>query len=330
MAIDADQEVARFHTMFAQAVTHIHKTIVGQTDAIEYSLLGLIAGGHILLEGAPGLGKTRLVKILSRVFTLQFSRVQFTPDLMPADILGTNILTQNEGGERVFSFQPGPVFGNIVLADEINRGTPKTQSALLEAMEERAVTIQGRRYALPNPFFVMATQNPIEMEGVYPLPEAQLDRFMFKIEIGAPPADDMRAILDVPVQDVETKPLFKMDDLLALQRTLGRVPAANVIKDYAVRIYRATHPNSPEAPSVTKKYIRYGCSPRGAQALLLAARGWALLSGRFNVSTADIQRVVLPVLGHRIIRNFEAEAASVGAGDILGELVRSVGELPPR
>src|SRR3954469_3033448 len=192
--MDADQEVAFFQKTFATAVEHIHKSIIGQSDAIEYALIGLVAGGHVLLEGAPGLGKTRLVKTMSRIFNLHFSRIQFTPDLMPADILGTNILSQNEKGERAFTFQPGPIFGNIVLSDEINRGTPKTQSALLEAMEEQAVTIQGRRYQLPAPFFVMATQNPIEMEGVYPLPEAQLDRFMFKIEVQPPPASDMRAI----------------------------------------------------------------------------------------------------------------------------------------
>jgi MoxR-like ATPase len=328
--MEADQEVAAFQRAFSTAVDHIHKTIVGQGDAIEYALIGLIAGGHVLLEGAPGLGKTRLVKALSRVFNLQFSRIQFTPDLMPADILGTNILSQNERGERSFVFQPGPIFGNIVLADEINRGTPKTQSALLEAMEEQAVTIQGRRYQLPSPFFVMATQNPIEMEGVYPLPEAQLDRFMFKIEVKAPPADEMRAIMDVPLKDVETKPLFKVDDLVSMQRTLQRVPVASPIKDYVVKIYRSTHADAREAPSITKKYIRYGASPRGAQSLLLAARAWALLSGRFNVAIQDVQRVALPVLRHRVIRNFEAEAANVTMDDILGEMVSTVAELPAR
>ena len=218
------------------AVEQVHKEIIGQQDAVQYSLIGLVAGGHVLLEGAPGLGKTRLVKTISRIFNLKFSRIQFTPDLMPADILGTNILSQNERGERSFAFQAGPIFGNIVLADEVNRGTPKTQSALLEAMEERAVTIQGNRWPLPAPFFVMATQNPIEMEGVYPLPEAQLDRFMFKIEVHAPPADEMRLIMDVPVRELEQKPLFKADDLLAMQRTLARVPVPNVVKDYVVRI----------------------------------------------------------------------------------------------
>ncbi len=328
--MEADQEVANFQRAFATAVDHIHKSIIGQNDAVQYALIGLIASGHVLLEGAPGLGKTRLVKTMSRVFNLQFSRIQFTPDLMPADILGTNILSQNEKGERTFMFQPGPIFGNVVLADEINRGTPKTQSAMLEAMEEQAVTIQGRRYQLPAPFFVMATQNPIEMEGVYPLPEAQLDRFMFKIEVGSPAADEMRAIMDVPVRDQETKPLFKADDLLAMQRTLARVPVANHVKDYVVRIYRATHPESAEAPPITKKYIRYGASPRGAQAMLLAARAWALISGRFNVAASDLQRVALPVLRHRVIRNFEAEAANVTTADILGELIRSVPEMPTR
>jgi MoxR-like ATPase len=328
--MDADQEVAEFQRIFSTAVEQIHKSIIGQSEAIEFALIGLVAGGHVLLEGAPGLGKTRLVKTLSRLFNLQFSRIQFTPDLMPADILGTNILSQNEKGERVFVFQPGPIFGNIVLADEINRGTPKTQSALLEAMEEHAITIQGRRYQLPAPFFVMATQNPIEMEGVYPLPEAQLDRFMFKIEIQPPPASDMRAIIDVPVTMTEEKPLFRLDDLAAMQRTLARVPVAGHVKDYVVRIYRATHPSAAEAPNITRSYIRYGTSPRGAQAIMLAAKAWALLSGRFNVAAADIQRVALPVLRHRIIRNFEAEAANITTGDILGELLRAVSEMPEK
>jgi MoxR-like ATPase len=328
--MDASQEVASFQKSFGVAIDHLHKSIVGQAEAVEMALIGLIAGGHVLLEGTPGLGKTRLVKAMSRVFNLQFSRIQFTPDLMPADILGTNILLQNEKGERSFAFQRGPIFGNVVLADEINRGTPKTQSALLEAMEEHAVTVQGRRYALPPPFFVMATQNPIEMEGVYPLPEAQLDRFMFKLEVMAPPADDMRAIIELPPTQAEGKPLFEHDDLVTLQRTLARVPVANVVRDYVVRIYRATHPTSEEAPSVAKKYIRYGASPRGAQALLTAARARALLAGRFNVSSTDIQKVAVPVLGHRIIRNFEAEASNVTTADILGELLKAVPQMPAR
>ncbi len=328
--MEVDQEVSHFQTCFAAAAEYIHKSIIGQTNAVENSLIGLISGGHVLLEGAPGLGKTRMVKTLSRVFSLQFSRIQFTPDLMPADILGTNILAQSEKGERAFTFQPGPIFGNIVLADEINRGTPKTQSALLEAMEEQTATIQGRRYQLPSPFFVMATQNPIEMEGVYPLPEAQLDRFMLKIEVVPPPADEMRAIMDLAPREQESKALFKVDDLARLQRTMMRVPVANAVKDYVVRLYRATHPNSPEAPEITRKYLRYGASPRGAQALLMAARAWALLAGRFNVSSADVRRAAPAVLRHRLIRNFEAEAANVTTADILGELVNATSEMPAR
>jgi MoxR-like ATPase len=328
--MDPDQEVANFQRLFAMAVEHIHKAIIGQAEAIEYSLIGLLAGGHVLLEGAPGLGKTRLVKTLSRLYNLKFSRIQCTPDLMPADIVGTNILLEDAHGKRGFSFQPGPIFGNVILTDEINRATPKTQSALLEAMEEHSVTVQGQRYPLPPPFFVMATQNPIEMEGVYALPEAQLDRFMFKIEVEAPPADVMRAIIDLPIAEPEVKPLFKHDDLVAAQRTLARVPVGNHLKDYVVRIYRATHPNAPEAPEVTKKYVRYGASPRGAQALLRAACAWALLGGRFNVSAADIQRCVIPVFRHRVIRNFEAEARGISSAQLIQEIVRSVSELPPR
>jgi MoxR-like ATPase len=316
--------------MFATAVEHIHKTIVGQRDAVEYALIGLLAGGHVLLEGAPGLGKTRLVKTLSRLYNLRFSRIQFTPDLMPADILGTNILNEDAQGKRSFTFQPGPIFGNVVLADEINRATPKTQSALLEAMEEHSVTVQGQRYQLAPPFFVMATQNPIEMEGVYQLPEAQLDRFMFKIEIEAPPADVMRAIIDLPLEAPEQKPLFKQDDLIAAQRTLARVPVANHLKDYVVRIYRATHPSSPEAPPVTKQYVRYGASPRGAQALLRSACAWALLRGRFNVAAEDIQHTAVPVLRHRIIRNFEAEANGVTTAHIVDEILQTVDQMPGR
>jgi MoxR-like ATPase len=305
----------------------VHKSIIGQREAVEYSLISLFAGGHVLLEGAPGLGKTRLVKTISRLFNLRFSRIQFTPDLMPADILGTNILTEDAQGRRAFQFQPGPIFGNVILADEINRATPKTQSALLEAMEEHTVTIQGQRYPLTPPFFVMATQNPIEMEGVYQLPEAQLDRFMVKIEVEAPPPDVMRQIMDLPIVEPETKPLFKVDDLMAAQRTLGRVPISNQLKDYVVRIYHATHPTSPEAPPVTKKYVRYGASPRGAQGLVRAACAWALLAGRFNVAAVDLQRCVIPVLRHRVIRNFEAEASGVSTAQIVSEIVRAVPEL---
>jgi MoxR-like ATPase len=328
--MDVDQEVAGFQRLFATAVENVHRSIVGQREAVEYALIGLIAGGHVLLEGAPGLGKTRLVKTLSRLFNLKFSRIQFTPDLMPADILGTNILAEDAQGRRVFTFQPGPIFGNVVLADEINRATPKTQSALLEAMEEHAVTVQGQRYALAPPFFVMATQNPIEMEGVYALPEAQLDRFMFKVEILAPPADVMRAIIDLPLAEIEAKPIFRQEDLMGAQRILSRVPVANHVKEYVVRIYRATHPDSPDAPPITKQYIRYGASPRGAQALLRSACAWALLGGRYNVACADVQRTAVPVLRHRIIRNFEAEANAVSTAQIVQEIVRSVPELPGR
>jgi MoxR-like ATPase len=328
--MDVDQEVAGFQRMFAAAVEHVHRSIVGQQEAVEYSLIGLFAGGHVLLEGAPGLGKTRLVKTVARLFNLTFSRIQFTPDLMPADILGTNILTDDAAGKRAFSFQPGPIFGNVVLADEINRATPKTQSALLEAMEEHAVTVQGQRYALAPPFFVMATQNPIEMEGVYALPEAQIDRFMFKVEVQPPPADEMRAIIDLPLVEPEVKPLFRRDDLIAAQRVLARVPVANHLKDYVVRVYRATHPTAPEAPAITKKYVRYGASPRGAQALLRSACAWALLAGRFNLSSADVKRTALTVLRHRIIRNFEAEASGVTSAQIIDEILRTVPDLPAR
>jgi MoxR-like ATPase len=328
--MEVDKEVAAFQKLFGTAIAQMQKSIIGQREAVEYSLVGLLAGGHVLIEGAPGLGKTRLVKALSSLYNLKFSRIQFTPDLMPADIIGTNILSEDQHGKRVFTFQPGPVFGNVILADEINRATPKTQSALLEAMEEHTVTVQGQKYSLAPPFFVMATQNPIEMEGVYALPEAQLDRFMFKIEVQAPPADVMRAIIDLPIDGVETKPLFRHDDLIMAQQTMARVPVPNVLKDYVVRIYRATHPEAPEAPEVTKKYVRYGASPRGAQAMLRAACAWALLAGRFNIAATDIKRCAVPVLRHRLIRNFEAEANGISTSQIIQQIIEEVSEMPAR
>ncbi len=290
-------------------------------------LVGILGGGHVLLEGAPGLGKTRLVKALSEIFSLKFGRVQCTPDLMPVDILGTNVLSE-QGSTR---FQPGPIFVNILLADEVNRATPKTQSALLEAMEERTVTLYGQSHPLPRPFFVVATQNPLEMEGTYPLPEAQLDRFIFKLVIDHPPMADMRQILDPAVLGAQhnIKPI-PGDTLTRMQDTITRMPVAAPVRDYAIRIYRGTNPQFEEASPLVKKYVRYGASPRGAQALILSARVWAMIGQRFHVSSADVRKTALAVLRHRLVLNFEAEADGVTSVQIIEKLLAETPEGPAR
>jgi MoxR-like ATPase len=323
-----EQSVKGFADVFHRIENSLSKYIVGQRDVVQHLIVGMFAGGHVLLEGAPGLGKTRLVKALSEVFALQFGRIQFTPDLMPVDVLGTNIMDAQSGNVR---FQPGPVFVNILLADEINRATPKTQSALLEAMEERTVTMYGSGYQLPKPFFVIATQNPLEMEGTYPLPEAQLDRFLFKLVIEHPPMADMRQILDPTMMQVvhEIRPLGK-EILLKLQHTTMGIPIAAPVKDYAIRIYRGTNPQFEESPKVVKRYVRYGVSPRGAQALTLAARVWTMLAGRYHVSSGDIRRSALAVLRHRIVLNFEAEADGRTSQQIIEELLENTPEAPER
>lgn len=306
----------------------IAKVIVGQEHVIEETLVAILCGGHILIEGAPGLGKTQLVKALSKGLELQFSRVQFTPDLMPADILGTNVLlSAPDGADRRIAFQKGPIFANLVLADEINRATPKTQSALLEAMQERSVTVGGATYPLDPPFFVMATQNPIEMEGTYPLPEAQIDRFFFKVRVGAPTREELTAIVQrttgeatATVQTVLTR-----EELLALQALVREVPIASHVLDYAVALVYSTHPDSLAAVNrELAGYVRYGASPRGAQSLVLAAKARALLDGRFNASTEDVSRMALPALRHRVILSFEAETEGVDPEEIVTFLVDSV------
>jgi MoxR-like ATPase len=290
----------------------IGRVIVGQRDLVRQTLTGLLANSHVLLEGVPGLGKTMLVRTIADVIDCSFNRIQFTPDLMPADITGTNILVE-ENGARVFRFQPGPIFANLVLADEINRATPKTQSSLLEAMQEHQVTVARQRYKLDPPFFVLATQNPLEMEGTYPLPEAQLDRFLFKVMVPFPSEEDLVSIMDrtTGVDQVTARKVATADEIVEMQRLARAVPIAPHITAYAVSILAATHPDQARAPGIVREYVRYGGSPRGAQALVAAGKIFALLDGRFNVSVEDIRAAALPSLRHRIILNFEGEAEGI-------------------
>jgi MoxR-like ATPase len=317
-----DDEAIRFRDMFQKAQEEIGTVIVGHSDIVEGVLISLLCGGHVLLEGVPGLGKTLLVRTLSQVLELSFSRIQFTPDLMPADITGTNILVE-EQGSRFFKFQPGPVFANIVLADEINRATPKTQSAMLEAMQEKSVTIAGIGHQLEEPFFVLATQNPIEMEGTYPLPEAQLDRFLFKLVVPSPTLSELTSILDRTTGTAQAKvsPVLTAADILHLRQLSRAVPIAPHVREYAAAMILSTHPDSTNAPDVVKQYVRFGSSPRGAQALVLAAKIKALLAGRYNVAIEDINTVALPALRHRILRNFEGEANGIRTEDVIQRII---------
>ncbi len=318
-----ENTIAQFKTDFARVRAEVSKVIVGHQDIVDGVLICLVSGGHALLEGVPGLGKTLLVRTLSQVLDLTFARVQFTPDLMPADITGTNLLMEDENGRKIFQFQPGPVFANIVLADEINRATPKTQSAMLEAMQEHSVTVAGRMYTLQEPFFVLATQNPIEMEGTYPLPEAQLDRFLFKLIVPSPTLGELSAIVDRTTGSVtpQVEKVLNGEQILAMRQVAREVPIASHVRDYAVRIILATHPHSETAPPITNQFVRFGASPRGAQSLVLAAKIRALLDGRYNVAYEDISSVAPAALRHRIILNFEGEAEGIGADTIVRDIL---------
>jgi MoxR-like ATPase len=289
-------------------------------------LNAIFAGGHVLLEGVPGLGKTLLVRTLGEVLDLSFSRIQFTPDLMPADILGTNLVMETPEGRKEFQFQKGPVFAHLVLADEINRATPKTQSAMLEAMQERQVTAGGEVRPLPQPFFVLATQNPIDQEGTYPLPEAQLDRFFFKLVVGYPTAEELTEVLNRTTEGGKVTPSKMLDGagLAALQKLVRQVPIASHVKDYAVRLILATHPKTSTAQPITNQYLRFGSSPRGAQVLVLAGKVRALTQGRFNVSYDDIAAVATASLRHRLIPNFEAEAEGITTDQVIAQILRDV------
>jgi MoxR-like ATPase len=300
--------------------------IVGHEEIIDGVLCCLFAGGHALLEGVPGLGKTYLVRSLAQALSLKFSRVQFTPDLMPADIIGTNIVVESDSGGRVFEFRAGPIFANIILADEINRATPKTQSALLEAMQEHTVTSGQKTYKLEEPFLVMATQNPIEMEGTYPLPEAQLDRFLAKLTVEYSSREDLITILERTTQgvDVRPEPVADAVTITGLRAFAHGVVAATHIKDYAVRLVLATHPAGPFATEMTNKYVRYGASPRGAQALMLFGKVKALMAGRYNVSFDDVASSALACLRHRLILNFEGEAEGVTSDLVIKDILARV------
>ncbi|MBI2920277.1 MAG: AAA family ATPase [Planctomycetes bacterium] len=328
---DIEKRAQEFRTKIQTLTAEIGKAVVGHKQVVEQVVTCLLAGGHALLEGVPGLGKTLLVRTLSKCLNLKFSRIQFTPDLMPADILGTNIVME-EGGKRTFQFQAGPIFGNLVLADEVNRATPKTQSALLEAMQEAAVTVAGKRYDLGQPFFVLATQNPIEMEGTYPLPEAQLDRFMFKVEVRPSELADLVTVIDrtTGAGSPEPGPVLAGPDILAMRALAREVPIASHVKEYAARLVLASHPDTPESAPVAKKFLRFGASPRGAQALVLAGKIMALVKGRFNVSVEDIREAAYPALRHRLIRNFEGEAEGVAPDAIVKGLIEAVPDLPKR
>jgi MoxR-like ATPase len=308
-----------FRETTEQLEAEIGRAIVGQHVIVRDILVALIAGGHVLLEGVPGLGKTSMIRTLASSLDLAFSRIQFTPDLMPADITGTNILQETEGGSRKFSFQPGPVFANMVLADEINRATPKTQSALLEAMQEGTATVANTIHQLPQPFFVLATQNPLEMEGTYPLPEAQLDRFLFKLIVKYPTSDELATIISLTSSDqqIPISTVTSGDTIREMGVAARRVPVAGYVTDYIVRLVLATHPDQALAPGVTRRYVRYGVSPRGAQSIMLGAKVRALLDGRMNVSFDDVRSVMLPSLRHRLILNFDAEAAGLSTDDVL-------------
>ena len=322
-----EQRAQEFREAYGRVQREIGKVIVGHTDIVHGILTCLFVGGHALLEGVPGLGKTLLVRTLSQVLDLKFNRVQFTPDLMPSDIIGTNIITDNDG-KRMFSFQSGPIFAQIVLADEINRATPKTQSALLEAMQEHSVTVGGTIHRLEEPFFVMATQNPIEQEGTYPLPEAQLDRFFFKLIVNYSGREEMATIIDRTTRGEWPKPDKIMDgqQIMMWQQLIREVLLAPPVQDYAIRLVLATHPGGEFAAADTNKYIRCGASPRGAQAIVLAAKVRALLEGRYNVSFEDVRKVYLPALRHRMLLNFEAQAENIPSDVVLQGIMKDVKE----
>src|SRR5437867_5164558 len=303
MSTAIDQQVVTFQEQFKRVKDEVSKVIVGYGEIIDGVIMSLLASGHVLLEGVPGLGKTKLVSTLSDVMHLKFSRIQFTPDLMPADITGTNMIHEDTMGEKFLDFQPGPIFAHVVLADEVNRATPKTQSALLEAMEEQSVTVGKRTYKLESPFFVLATQNPLEMEGTYPLPEAQLDRFFMKLKVDYPSAEGMHVILNRTTQ-LATPTVSRVLDgaqILAMRKTVRAVPIARPVQEYAIRIMMATHPNTTYAHALANRYVRCGASPRASQAMVIGGKIRALLNNRVYVSCGDIRAVALGALRHRVL-----------------------------
>ena len=325
-----EKDIEQFGKQCANIFEQVSRDVIGQKDVVEGTIIAMIAGGHVLLEGVPGVGKTRLVRSLGRVFSLPFARIQFTPDLMPADVTGTNIIVKDSTGNSSFQFQPGPIFSNIILADEINRATPKTQSALLEAMQEHTVTVMGTSRKLAEPFFVLATQNPIEQDGTYPLPEAQMDRFMFKLIVPNPSLDELMAIVDMTQKTMAevAEAACTGEQLLKMRETANQIPVADEVLRYAMIMTSATHPDSECSTEAAKKYVRVGASPRAGQALISAAKVKALIKGRFNVSFSDIDELAHPVLRHRLKLNFEAIAERVSADDVIDMIVKEVSSNP--
>jgi MoxR-like ATPase len=315
-----------FRDAAAAIEEQVGRVIVGQRGLVRHTLVTLLAGGNALLEGVPGLGKTMLVRTLAQAIDCSFSRIQFTPDLMPSDIVGTNLIVEDESGHRQFQFEAGPIFANLVLADEINRATPKTQSAMLEAMQERSVTVAKVTRKLEEPFFVLATQNPLEMEGTYPLPEAQLDRFFFKVDVPFPTAEELVEIADRTTGAAfpQAEPVADGDKIAAMQELARGVPIAGHVTEYAARLLRATHPDDPMAPEAIRGYVRYGASPRGMQAMILAGKITALLDGRYNVAFDDLRQAARPALRHRLILNFEAQAEGITTDEVVGALLEAV------
>ncbi len=327
MATEANTLTAdEFRSAAAEIEAQVGTVIVGQTNLVRQTLVTLLAGGNALLEGVPGLGKTMLVRTLSDAIDCSFSRIQFTPDLMPADIVGTNLIVEDEQGRRQFQFEAGPVFANLVLADEINRATPKTQSAMLEAMQEHSVTVAKATRRLPEPFFVLATQNPLEMEGTYPLPEAQLDRFFFKIDVPFPSVDELVEIANRTTANraPAAQPAVNSAKIRQMQLLARDVPIADHVLTFAARVLKATHPQDPSAPATVNSYVRYGASPRGMQAMILAGKIFALLDGRYNVAFDDIRAAATPALRHRIILNFEAQAEGINADAVVAQILQAI------
>jgi MoxR-like ATPase len=320
------QHIDLFRERFERITREVGRRIVGHEDIVSFTVTSLLGGGHVLLEGIPGVGKTSLVHTLADVLHLSFSRIQFTPDLMPADIVGTNVIQENPHGGTFFEFQPGPVFANIVLADEINRATPKTQSALLEAMQDMSVSVGRTTHRLEQPFLVLATQNPLEMEGTYPLPEAQLDRFFFKLKISYPPEEALHQIIErtTSVADIAVDRVVDALEILEMRQVARSVPIARPVQSYAVRLTLGSHPQSPYATPLVKRYVRYGASPRAAQALVLAGKIHALTRGHAFVAVEDIRAVALPALRHRLLLNFEGEAEQVNPDTLVQELLATL------
>lgn len=323
-----EENLTQFSKQCENVFKQIRRDVVGQTEVVEGTIIAMIAGGNVLLEGVPGVGKTRLVRTLGRVFDLPFSRIQFTPDLMPADVTGTNIIVKDENGNSTFQFQPGPIFSNIILADEINRATPKTQSALLEAMQEHTVTVMGVSRKMKEPFFVLATQNPVEQDGTYPLPEAQMDRFMFKLVVHNPSLDELMGIVNMTQKTMSevSEAACNGEQLLKMRETANQIPVADEVMRYAMELCSATQPDGECATKTAKKYIRLGASPRAGQALISAAKVKALMAGRYNVAYSDLNELAYPVLRHRMKLNFEAIAERVSPDDIIGMIIGEVSE----